>query len=229
MATNVKPFAPGVMEYKFGQTLGEDVNIFNRLFFTFTGTMGTTDAQSIALVGGTSWTNWMRPNITPGLILTSVTVTDLSSAAGVVGVQAENQPGTGQSTGALPANCCIMMRASPSRRYRGGKPRWYQSGTVDGMLADPQTWTTGTVAQWDTSFNGFIGELGGATSGTVALVHNVNLSYVEGHTWTPVTTAGGVTNYRRDPVYRAAVQTDLLSQWTTYGKVASQRRRVRMG
>jgi hypothetical protein len=226
---NIKPFAPGVYEMQFVQTYGEDTNVRNRLFFTFTGTMGQTEAGALASNGAAIWQSDLVSQLVSQLVLTEVTVTDLGSAGGSTGVFTTSHAGTGVVSNPLPASTCFMLHGSVNRRYRGGKPRWYQSGGLTTSLADEQTWTTAYVTAFNGAFHSFVSTLAGFATGAVVTTNNVNLSYVDGHTWTVITLPSGQVNYRRDPTYRTAPVEDVIQAWAGQPRIAHQRRRVRFG
>jgi len=222
---NVKPFAPGYCEVKLQQTYGGATNIWNRMFFRFSGTMGVADALSIAQTATTKWTQYMAPLLNAHLNLIATSCTDLGSASGATNTDLTGGVGTVPITGFLPAKDCMVSHGYITRRYRGGKPRWYQSGFTQADLLDNQHWTSTALSNWETAITEWATDMGKYGSATVNMTGNYNLSFVNGYSWVPYTTSSGKENYRKDPVYRDSVQPDIISNWVTSPVVASQRKR----
>jgi len=225
MATNVKPFAPGYCEIRYNQIYGGATNVTNRWFFKFTGAMDVTAAGAIAAKATTEWNAMMAPCVNTHLSLLSTKVTDLGSASGAVNEDLTGSAGTKPITDFLPATSCIVSHGFITRRYRGGKPRWYQAGLNQSDLFDNQHFTSAFVTQIETALANMIIALRTFTTGAVTMGDCYNLSFVKGYTWTEYTTSSGNTNYRKDMTYRSEVQPDMITNYVTSPVIATQRKR----
>lgn len=225
MASNVAPLAPGVLRVQFLQQYGNATTIMNRLFFAFTGSINQANATTIATAAANGWEIGMGQALSTTYELQTITVTDLGSAAGA---NVEHPVGLFGLTAAadfLPASTCMCMSGLIGRRYRGGKPRWYQTGFHQSSLQDNQTFTAAAVASWQSNITELAGSIEGVatTGGTVG--NNVNLSLVDGYVWNEYTTSSGKVNYRKDPVYRTSPVVDQIEAWIPRARVSSQRKR----
>lgn len=225
MATNVAPAAPGVIKVQFQCNIGPTSNVINRLFYKFTGTIDSTYAQSLATAADQAWNTHISPYVTQHVVMQTVTVTDLIGPNGVVYELVSTSVGTITPTGFLPTTTCAMSAGVISRRYRGGKPRWYQSGFTQADLQDNQHWSQTFLTAYNAGFNSFASQLIGHATNGGTVTDNINLSLVDGYTWTEYTTASGKVNYRKDPIYRSAPVEDRISTWNVRPVIATQRRR----
>lgn len=225
MASNIAPLAPGVLKCTFNQQYGNANSIMNRLFYTFSGTLALADGVALATVLGSAWETYIGPLVSTNYELLNITVTDLGSASGEQVVHPLDLVGITPTTGFLPAQTCMCLNGTINRRYRGGKPRWYQTGHNEAGLSDNQHFTANYVGNWQAAFLELATTpIGHAVTGGV-VQNNVNLSLVEGYTWTEYTTSSGKVNYRKDPVYRTSAQTDIITNWTPLARISSQRKR----
>jgi hypothetical protein len=209
----------------FVQHYGIATNIYNRFFYSFTGSMNTANATSIATTAVQNWESAIASLLSTTYGLDKVIVTDLGSASGA---QVEHPAGVFGSAAAadfLPASTCMCISGVIGRRYRGGKPRWYQTGHHQSSLQDNQTFTGTAVSTWEAAITELAaGQEGLATTGgTVG--NNINLSLVDGYQWVEYTTSSGKVNYRKDPIYRATAVEDQIIAWIPLPRVSSQRKR----
>jgi len=225
IVANVAPFAPGVMKVEYSQTLGGATNIINRMFYSFTGALASTGAANIASTVNGYWAASLSPHLTAHHSLISVKVTDLGSAQGAVGEVVGTAVGTIPIAGFLPAKDCVVNHATINRRYRGGKPRWYQSGFTQSNLVDNQHWDSTFIGTWEAAFNTFAKDLLSYSGGGVTITNIVNLSLVSGYTWHESTLPSGNVKWEKVPTYRAQALTDVVSDWVADSVVGSQRRR----
>jgi hypothetical protein len=223
--TNVAPLAPGVLKIQYVMQIGPATNVQNRWFFQFTGILDQVAASNLAGKAQSSWGTNIGPLVTQHTTLEQVIVTDLGSASGTQVVHIAGTAGTIPVTGFLPAQTCLMLTAQISRRYRGGKPRWYQSGLDQSQMQDDQNWTNTVVSNYETAFFNMNQDLAGFATNGGQVTHNINLSLVAGYSWTEYTTSSGKTNYRRDPVYRASPQEDVVISWIAAPRISNQRKR----
>jgi len=222
---NVAPDAPGVLKVEYHQTLGAATNIINRMFYSFTGTLTPSGAGNIASTVNGYWAASLSPHLTAHHSLVNVKVTDLGSPQGAVGEVVGTAVGTIPIAGYLPAKDCVVNHATINRRYRGGKPRWYQSGFTQSNLMDNQHWDTTFIGTWEAAFNTFAKDLLSYSGGGVTMTNMVNLSLVEGYTWVQRTLPSGNVKWEKVPTYRPTAHTDIISDWVADVQVGSQRRR----
>lgn len=225
MASNVAPLAPGVVRVQFLQQYGNASNIMNRLFYSFTGSINQANATSIATAAAGGWQSGMAQGLSTTYELLTVTVTDLGSAAGANVEHPVALPGVVAAADFLPAATCMCISGLIGRRYRGGKPRWYQTGFHQTALQDNQTFTAGAISTWEAYMTTLAGSVEGVATTGGTVTNNVNLSLVDGYKWVPYETSSGNTNYRKDPVYRASPVIDQIEAWVPRPRVSSQRKR----
>jgi len=214
------PTVPGVARATFFSSLGEDVNIQNRIFVSFTGTMTSAIALTWAEQMASDWQSDLNSLITNQVHLTSVEVLDLSNTLGTAGIADVSYPGVNTNP-PVPAQVCMVSHGHVTRRYRGGKPRWYQSGLPTTGLQDEQTWTSTFVNDWSEAFSGFVGDITSFTDGGVSAVTAVNVSYYEGFLATKYPSG----RYKNVPQLRATPQVDAIVAYTSDSRLGSQRRR----
>lgn len=222
---NVAPFAPNVLRVTFNQHYGIATTIMNRLFYTFTGTLNAQVALNLATGVAANWGSDIAPLLSTTYELDTITITDMGSATGLQYVHPAALPGTQPAADFLPASTCMCMTGTISRRYRGGKPRWYQTGMHQSSLQDNQTFTATAVGQWEAAMQALAASIKGTGTNGGTVTDNVNLSLVEGYTWTEYTTASGKVNYRKDPIYRTSALTDVIYPWVPLARVSNQRKR----
>lgn len=220
------PNVPGVLRITLVQDLGEDTDVINRLFQSYTG--GPPSAQALdhlASVIATAWGTLIAPDSTPDLALTGVNIEDLTSptAASIEHSVSPQIPGTngGGKTGAGTAFCISNLIA---RRYRGGHPRTYLAGKPASALLDEQTWLAASVNSWVSDWSTFVAGMAGTYSGigaTYTVVGPVSVSYFAG--FTNVLYPSG--RYHAVPNRRGTPIVDSIFGFRGNHKVASQRRR----
>jgi hypothetical protein len=222
---NVAPVAPGVVRVTLIQNYGIATTIMNRFFYSFTGQMSITAATSLAEAVQGEWNAAMAPLLSTTYTVDTITVTDLSSDTGVQLEFPAGNSGILAAADFLPATVCMVLTGIISRRYRGGKPRWYQTGHHQASLQDNQTFTSGAVGSFQTAINNVAKSAIGVVTTGGTVTNNVNLSLVDGYQWTEYTTSSGKLNYRKDPIYRANAVTDVISSWQARPRTSTQRKR----
>lgn len=223
--SNVPPLATNVVKVMFTANYGIASNIMNRLFYTFTGTIDIAAATNIATAMRNGWVTEMVPLLSTTYILDTVTVTDLGSDSGVQVVHPSGDAGSTAAADFLPAQTAMCFTAAIGRRYRGGKPRWYQAGLHQAHLQDNQNFTATAVGNFTAAFNLLAKYAVGEPVNGGTVTNNVNLSLVDGYTWRETTTASGNTKWTKDPIYRAQAHTDPIIDWGANTRVSNQRKR----
>jgi hypothetical protein len=221
-----KPFAPGVLNFKWKHTIGDDVDVLNGYYMQYTGTPPD-NAQLITLAGvvATSWGTEFGPLTNTDCELTSVEVTDLSSSTAAQGT-ADVAVGGSRTGGLLPASCCFLVNFSLLRRYRGGKPKIFLPVGSDTDLASPQTWAGGFVTSVVAAWNAVIAATVSAPWTGGVIVGQCNVSYYSGTLPVPY---GNPLRYRNVPQYRAVPLVNAIAGVSGNNIISSQRRRNRPG
>jgi len=216
------PFVANVAKLTFRQLLGEDADAQNRLFVNYGGPGTLTNAIAVALAttAAAAWNTWLAPHLTPDVTLTDVECQDLSTAVGGAGSVAVSDAGTSGGT-ILPAEVCMVIQFLAEERYRGGHPRWYQSGLDEAALADAQTWTTGTISAWGTAFTNFVNAILAFASGGYTIPGQCFVNYYHG--FTVVMDLAGYAHNR--PTVKGHPTSIGINGITVNPKVGSQRRR----
>lgn len=214
------PNVADVCRVQFVQALGDDSNILNRLFFPFTGTLTDAICEAIALEAAGSWNSHLAAYIGNDFSLNAVNVLDLTSDTGAFYDAPVSHAGTFDAASEA-AELSVIVKMAISRHYRGGHPRWYQSGIPIGNRATPQTWGSTYLGDFLTAWNLFVNELIGYEDGGVTLSPPVNISYYQG--FTPVRYPSG--RYRNVPNVRTEPIADTITAFTLNEIIGSQRRR----
>ena len=209
------PAVANVLKVAYTGTLGA----FNWAVINHCSWSGTTPTVAIldTLAGDLEaiWAAHMIAHFNAPVVLTKVTLTDLTSSSGAQGNWSGTEAGTrGGST--TPANAAVLINYPSSFRYRGGHPRTYLPPGDAADLVDTSHWTTayqaGVVASWTDLTAGYYG----TSSGGTTLGGQCAVSYV----YTPV---GGSPGTRRTtPVVMPIAQ----NTFNVIQQVASQRRRI---
>lgn len=224
MAT--KPFAPGVLNFKWKHTLGGDLDVLNGFYMTYTGTPPS-NAQLVALgaVQATEWGTEFAPLTDNDTELTSVEITDLSSSTSAQGTADVGVTGT--RTGSyLPASTCVLLNFTVARRYRGGKPKVFLPVGVQADLNTAQSWENTFVASCVTAWNAVIAATIAAPWTGGVIVGQSNVSYYSGST---VELYGTPQRARNIPTYRPAPLVNAISGVSGSVVISTQRRRNRPG
>lgn len=176
------PPVPKVVRTDFHWVQSTDSNLMVRLFFQYTGSLSTTDAQTwldniVAAMG-----TFMSTVINSEMTLTMSQLTDLTSNSAAQ-VQSTVQHVGGIVQAPLPTGTAMVMKYHIARRYRGGHPRTYIPGlsytylTTSGQFNS--TSLSSVVSAWETFLAACTASTNPAAIGTI--VH-VNVSFFSGFT-----------------------------------------------
>lgn len=217
------PAVAQVAKLVFRYLLGEDSNVLNRLFVEYTPTTFLSDALALSLAeaAGAAWGSHIAPLVGNHMTLESVEATDLSAGSGAQAVADFSTAGGVSEAANVPAEACMVIKFIPDKLYRGGHPRWYQSGLAAPDLQDEQTWTTAALNAWGTGFTNFVNAILAWTSGGNTLTGQVCPQYYHGNL--VVTDLAGYAHNQPQKVLHPNVLN--ISSITTNPKVGSQRRR----
>jgi hypothetical protein len=119
---------------------------------------------------------------------------------------------------------CVLVNFLITRRYRGGKPRWYLPWGGGGDLTSRQEWTAGFITNVTSAISAIRTGFIGASSGSTSVSNQVNVSYYSGFTAVenPIT-----HRWRNVPTLRATPAVGVIESYSVAGLVSSQRRRNR--
>ena len=206
--------------YKF--TYSGDLDVLVRHFYSFTGGP-LTNAQAVTYA--TSFGENYNANCLalahPDVVLTETTVTDLTNASAGTGVFASTYTGTASGT-PLAAGTATLINGLISRRYRGGKPRQYWPFGTSSSLDGATAWSSAFLSALASHYDPFLAANLGESTGSTAVVAQVNVSYYEGFAsvQNPVT-----LRWRNINKPRATPLVDAYNGYAFNVKPASQRRR----
>ena len=186
----------------------------------YAGALTQADAQTWAATCRSSWATNLAAAISSAWSLTSVVLTDLTSASAAQAIDGTAVAGT--PSGAPVANgVALVVKDKITRRYRGGHPRSYVMGVPSANLLNGDAWTTGFLGTGLTAWNAFIAACLLAPAGAGA-VTEVNVSYFLG--FTNITNPSSGRAHPRATV-RATPLVDQILSHSLNPKPGSQRRR----
>lgn len=198
--------------------------VLNRLFFQGTGSTTNSALNTWATAVSTAWGSNMKANIMPSCSLTSVVVSDLSSATAPIGAWTGSIAGTAAGTGASPDVALIVKNLIPTK-YRGGHSRTYIPGypLTQATVTDSNVWTSAAAASTVTNWVAFLTAItgGNGPTGYSGLAQAVP-HYYKGFT---VVTNPLTGRARNVPKLQTVPTYDLVSSHVANLILGSQRRR----
>lgn len=216
------PNVPAVIRNILRFTVSNDGQALIRFFLKYSGTPPS-NAQLATFAAGlaTAYNSDLVPQAGEGVILESVTSTDLTSSTSGEGTAAAGYDGT-RGPSNLPASTCALESLEVDRRYRGGHPRIYWPFGIDSDLADAQHWETAFIDGLATALGSFYTTVGGLTWTGGTIVDQVNVSFYDGFT-----VHTGVTGRARNvPTPRGSAVIDPVVSSLVRQGIAEQRRRL---
>lgn len=217
------PNVPGVIRFDLHFLIGTDGLGKCRFYMKYSGAAPTAaQLNTLATYVVTDFNAQLAPLMTNQNQLSSVTITDLTSATGAVG----NSSGTstGSRTGAaLPGSTCLLLSLTITRRYRGGHPRIYWPFGVVTDLASEQTWTSAFTTAAIAAFNNFFNNINLNLWAGGGSVTQVNVGFYKGFTVHTGTT-GRARNV--STVNPAGPTVDTIVSYVARTGVADQRKRL---
>lgn len=172
-----RPYVPNVVKIAVEGTIGSH-NFAIILHSQYSGSVPTAaELNTAATAMSALWSADVKASFSSTVILSSIVITDLSSATGAQGVWAGSIVGTngGSATG---GNTAVLVNYPSSIRYRGGHPRTYLPSPPDTWLASPSTLGSTYVTSYTTAWNAFLAYLFGTSLGTTTLAGQCAVSYV---------------------------------------------------
>lgn len=187
----------------------------------------STDLNTLATDIANDWETVWGPLVHTAESLHGVTITDLSSPSGAIGVWQGTKAGTLAGFDQLQASICAVISHQISRRYRGGRPRNYWRVGVSGgsWLNGTNEWSATYVSNISGAWHTFIADVLAHTGLSISLDNIVNVSYYEG--FTAFKEPSG--RYRNIPTLRPTPLVDTIIGSTVATKLGSQRRRLSTG
>lgn len=203
------------------QTIGANVRVRDRIFFSYTGAGPTVaDLNTFAGTISNAWNTNIVPQQNTGCTLTGITLTDLTSPSAAQTVTSQSRVGTLAGV-ALSAGVAMIIKLKINRRYRGGHPRFYLAGRVAADLATSTSWVAANIAAAATAFSNFIGAATVGPPASIGTATHVNVSYFTG--FTNKTFPSGRT--RAVPNQRVVPLVDNVVSYSGNPLIGSQRRR----
>lgn len=192
------------------------------LHWAYTGSVPTAAAaNAIAASVRTAAVTQFLPRLTTDRTLQNVTVTDLSSSSGVVGLAAASSGGARPTPG-LSVNDATVVDYTIGRRYRGGKPRSYYPFGANADQTGGNLWTSAYLTEINNAVTAFTTAVVGVNSGGTILSTPVSVSYYSG--FTTYTGSGGRPKTRA--TLRATPLLDPITAHSVRRTIGSQRRRL---
>lgn len=216
------PPVPKTIQFKLFFNSHGNSNVQNILYFTYTGTLASTDLQTICNNLLSQWATHMSPQQCTTTSLLGVTGNDLSSVTAAKSASS-GVPAAGGNVGAEVSNgAAFVIGHETNRKYKGGHSRSYVPGVAVSELSDGNTWSNtfqaSMISAWNAFVTAFISTAVPAAVGTLAQVvaHRYGASPIA-----PV--SGGVSVLKSVPL--ASPFTDPVTASVANPQVGSQRRR----
>ena len=150
------------------------VNVF---YLQYAGTTPVdADLATIATGLRTAWNATLGSIQCNQVILTKTTVMDVSRNPGAYGENNTAATASGGTTG-FPANVAVAISKKVARRYRGGHPRLYMTGTPTTASSDGKTILTATLAGWNTTVAAWLTQVNALTTASTGAVKLANVGY----------------------------------------------------
>jgi hypothetical protein len=220
------PPVPKTIQMQLIYTWGSNTNIRNLLYFTYTGSIGSSDLTSLCRSMKTQWTNHMASQTVGDCSLAEVFGNDLASSLGAQAIDG-NPPVPGTNAGTrTTAGTAFVVSNETALKYRGGHSRTYIPGMPEANTTDSNSWSNtaqqAILSAWTAFISAFITTAVPAAVGTLQQV----VAHRFGKTPNaPVLAAD--TDTPSVPLTNPFVT--LVSGYRTNPQVASQRRRNQQG
>lgn len=215
------PAVPKVIRVDMLQAIGNDPRGKDRFYLQYTGAGGViADLTTLGNTISASWNTNLAPLYTSFSSLSSLLLTDLTSASSPQVTNGTAHAGTRAGT-QLSNAVCAIVRCKIARRYRGGHPRHYLAAGVSGDLAQSNAWTVAFQSALTTGWTNFISGAIAAPPASLTGLAEVNVSYFSGFT-NKVFPSGRT---RPVPTLRVSPVVDSVVSYSVNPIIGSQRRR----
>ena len=212
------PPVAGVIKVTISSIGGDNRKAENVFFWSYTGGPPTvSNAEAIASDIWTAWSENFTSLTNSELLLTSVTVLDLSSDLGAEAVFTNSDtpvPGTLEGT-PLPLSSAMLINKDIARHYRGGHPRSYLAVGTAPSLVNDGTFTSDFVGDVGSAYGFFSTGVNEISEGSTSLTAEVCVSYYS------------VVVEPTPPHRRTTPLVQLITATSPQAQLATQRRRVR--
>ena len=200
---------------------GGSLEAGNRFYLSYSGS-APSGANCTTLAGdiASAWATDISPLHSNVWTLTEVDVLDIATTSGLSGQWTGSHAGT-RGTAALTTNVATNVEFGIARRYRGGKPRIFLPGPVQGDLQTESAFKSSFITAVNSGVAAFFAAIAGLTVGSLGTLNHVNLSYYSGFT-NHVNTSGRM---RAVPTYRPSALLDSITGYFCKAEIGSQRRR----
>lgn len=216
---------PACIEVQFSQADDASIHAGCRFFLSYTGSAPSiADLNTLATAVSVAWTDNLAPLVTADESLQSVTITDLSSDTGAVGVWAGDIAGSRSGAGP-PASICAVINHKIARRYRGGRPRTFVRMGTESDIPNTNEWSEAFQTAGREGWEAFIAQVIATTGIGISSLAIVNISFFK--SFTPV--LNPITGRTKDvPTPRDTPLVDPITLSTMALKLGSQRRRLNL-
>lgn len=199
----------------------------SRFFLSYSGgPPNSTDLNTLATDVKNSWNTTVGPQVSTAEALHGVTITDLSSDTGAVGVWEGTESGTYSGGSQLTASVCAVINHQTGVRYRGGHPRTYlRCGVFDtDVVNGTNEWTSTFQGTITSAWQAWIAAILAVSTISITLTNIVNVSWYQGvDTSTPPWRGPG---YKYPPKLRTTPRVETINGSSCALKLGSQRRRL---
>lgn len=193
----------------------------NRFFLSYSGSAPSgANCATLASDISSAWGTNIAPLVSSNNGLSEVDVLDIATDTGLSGQWTGSVAGSRSGT-ALPVQTCVNVEFGIARRYRGGKPRWFQYAGVYGDEATGASWSSTFIGEVNSGVEAFFAAIAALSVGSMGTLTHVNLSYYKG--FTNITNSSG--RERAVPTYRATALHDNITGYACKAIQGSQRRR----
>ena len=152
-----------------------------RIFFSYSGTLSSTDAQTLANLLATNWIAHVGLHMSNQVTLWQTVVTDLTSNTAAQAVSSTTGA-FGAGTTADLSGLAAIIRFKIPRRYRGGHPRIYLPGVRTGDFSTQNTLSSTLITNLVSDWAAFISAINAGLPAAIGTLSQCNVSYFQGFT-----------------------------------------------
>jgi hypothetical protein len=193
----------------------------NRFYLSYSGSApSAANCATLASDISTAWGSNIKGLVIDSVSLVEIDVLDIATNSGLSGNWTGTITGTNGS-GPVPIQAAINVEFGISRRYRGGKPRWFLPPANNSEMNGLNRWTGGFISTVNTDVAAFFTAVEALSVGSMGTLQHVNLSYYKG--FTNITNSSG--RERAVPTYRTVALHDNVTSYIGKVEMGSQKRR----
>lgn len=136
----------------------------------YTGTVPTVaDLTTVSGLIATAWDTNLKAQFPTTVTRKFIELTDLSSRTGATFTNTAGSAGSKTNTSPLPANVAVAVSWKINYRYRGGHPRTYHFGVLQGDLANSLSITGTYITALTNAYRAFFTAINAITMGGAPL------------------------------------------------------------